>query len=802
MAPSTSGALVNTATVTAGAGQTDTAAGNNSATDTDMQGAGVADLAIAKTDNQTGYVAGAPITYVVTVTNVGPSLAAPVNVSDTVPASIIGRDGELHARRHGELRHERLGGKQRGVHGASVPAGAGNRLTIAISGTVDPGATGTLVNTAQVTVPGGAPYSDPSPANNSATDNDAPGTPQVDLVIAKTDGRTTYVPGAFLSYTLDVGNAGPSTASGFSVTDVVPAALTGVTATCVVQGLASCGSNGSVGNSVSFTNATLAPGGGNLLSIAITGTVSPATTGPLTNTATVTAGPGTTETNLANNSDTDTDNQGSGPGDLAIAKTNGQSSYVAGAPVTYTLTITNAGPSHAPAFDVSDAVPIAITGVTVSCTPTGTASCGANGSTGNSVAFTGASLDAGAGNSLTIMINGTISPDADGDLANTAHVTVPAGAGYTDPASGNNTATDTDTALPQQVDLAITKTDGQTSYVPGAPIHYALVVTNAGPSTATDVRVADTVPAAITGVTAHCVAAGLARCGTTSAPGNSVSVTNASLPPGVGNHLTITIDGTVSPDTTGDLVNTATVTAAAGALDSAPANNTATDTDTQGAGVADLLVSKTDGTAVYTPGVPITYQIVVVNVGPSHAVGFAIDDVVPAAITGVAASCVVTSGDGTCGTNNTAGNTVAFSGAALDAGSTLTVTVTGTIDPAATGDLANTATVTVPGGAGFTDPDLTNNAATDIDTLASAGQSGDHEGRRPDELCAGDPDHLHGDRDERRTVHGNRRLPERRSAGRDHQPDSDLRGDGRRQLRQPERRAQPDWKHGRQPAAR
>ena len=565
-----------------------------------------------------------------------------VNVSDTVPASITGVAASCTAAGTAGCGTNASTGNNVSFTGASVPAGAGNNLTITISGTVDPGATGNLVNTAQVAVPGGAPYSDPSPANNSATDNNAPGTPQVDLAITKTDGRTTYVPGAVITYTLEVTNAGPSTASGFSVSDAVPPALTGVTATCVVQGLGSCGSPGPAGNNVSFTNATLAPGGGNALSIAITGTVSPATTGPLANTATVTAGAGTTEANLANNSATDTDSQGTGLANLAITKTNGQSSYVAGAPVTYTLTITNAGPSHAPAFDVSDMVPAAIAGVSVSCTPSGTASCGTNGSTGNSVAFTGASLNAGAGHSLTITISGTISPDADDPLVNTAQLTVPAGAGYTDPAPGNDTATDTDTAQPQQVDLAITKTDGQTSYVPGAPIRYTLVVTNAGPSTATDVRVADTVPAAITGVTAHCVAAGLARCGTTSAPGNSVSVTNDSLPPGAGNHLTLTIEGTVSPDTTGELVNTATVMAAAGAIDTAPANNTATDTDTQGAGVADLLVSKTDGTAVYTPGLPITYQIVVINDGPSHAVGFAIDDVVPAAITGVAASCVVT----------------------------------------------------------------------------------------------------------------------------------------------------------------
>ena len=493
---------MNTATVTVGAGQTDTATGNNSATDTDTQGAGVADLAIAKTDGQSGYVAGTPITYTVTVTNAGPSLASPVNVSDAVPASITGVTASCTPAGTATCGTNASAGNNVAFTGASVPAGAGHSLTITISGTVGPGTTGNLVNTAQVTVPGGAPYSDPSPANNSATDTDAPGTPVVDLAITKTDGQAAYVPGAVITYTLEVTNAGPSTARGFSVSDAVPAALTGVTATCVVQGLGGCGSNGSVGNNVSFTNATLAPGGGNALSIAITGTVSPATTGPLANTATVTAGAGTTEANLANNSATDTDSQGTGRADLAITKTNGQSSYVAGAPVTYTLTITNAGPSHAPAFDVSDLVPAAITGVTVSCTPTGTASCGTNGSTGNSVAFTGASLNAGAGNSLTITISGTISPDADGPLTNTAQLAVPAGAGYTDPAPGNNTATDTDTAQPQQVDLAITKTDGQTSYVPGAPIHYALVVTNAGPSTATDVRVADTVPAAITGVTA------------------------------------------------------------------------------------------------------------------------------------------------------------------------------------------------------------------------------------------------------------------------------------------------------------
>ena len=84
---------------------------------------------------------------------------------------------------------------------------------------------------------------------------------------------------------------------------------------------------------------------------------------------------------------------------------------------------------------------------------------------------------------LTITIAGTIAPDATGDLVNTA--TVAAGSGATDTDPANNSATDTDTQATPEVDLAVVKDDGQTTYVPGTPISYTITVTNAGPSTAT-----------------------------------------------------------------------------------------------------------------------------------------------------------------------------------------------------------------------------------------------------------------------------------------------------------------------------
>ena len=84
--------------------------------------------------------------------------------------------------------------------------------------------------------------------------------------------------------------------------------------------------------------------------------------------------------------------------------------------ISYTITVTNAGPSTAAGFSIADNVPATITGVSVSCVVTGTGNCGTNGSSGNSVSFTAASLAPGAGNMLTLTVNGTVSASASGAL--------------------------------------------------------------------------------------------------------------------------------------------------------------------------------------------------------------------------------------------------------------------------------------------------------------------------------------------------------------------------------------------------
>ena len=262
------------------------------------------DLAISKTHvgNFTQGQTGAPFT--VTVTNSGsPSTLGVVTMTDTVPTGLTAAAASG-------------AGWTCGINGPAVtctrsdalaPGASYPPVTITVNVATD--APASVANT--VSISGGG---DVNAANNTATDviTILPGTSLADLAVTKTDGLTTYTPGTAISYTITVTNAGPSTAAGFSLSDNVPATITGVSVTCVVTGTGNCGTNGSSGNGVSFIASSLAPGAGNMLTLTVNGTISPSASGTLVNTVTVTAGPGASDPNPGNNSATDTDGDGAG----------------------------------------------------------------------------------------------------------------------------------------------------------------------------------------------------------------------------------------------------------------------------------------------------------------------------------------------------------------------------------------------------------------------------------------------------------------------------------------------------------
>ncbi|ROI06895.1 DUF11 domain-containing protein [Chryseobacterium sp. G0240] len=128
----------------------------------------------------------------------------------------------------------------------------------------------------------------------------------------------------------------------------------------------------------------------------------------------------------------------------------------------------------------------------------------------------------------------------------------------------------------------------------------------------------------------------------------------------------------------------------------------------------DLSVTKTDNRQKYTIGTINTYTITVKNNGTTTVNNAVVKDAVPSGIN---------AGDMTYTAVASAGSSTGVAGAQsgsindivkLSAGGQIVYTVTIYIHPFFSGNLVNTATVSTP--SGITDPDLSNNSATDTDT--------------------------------------------------------------------------------------
>ncbi|MEA2136771.1 MAG: large repetitive protein, partial [Solirubrobacteraceae bacterium] len=124
---------------------------------------------------------------------------------------------------------------------------------------------------------------------------------------------------------------------------------------------------------------------------------------------------------------------------LSITKTDGVTTVQPGGSLTYTIVVTNAGPSTVTAGPVTDTFPPSLTVNTWTCSAVAGSSCAATGS-GNARTGTVTLL---SGDSATFTATVTVSASATpGNLANTATV---ATSGITvDPDTSNNSATDTD----------------------------------------------------------------------------------------------------------------------------------------------------------------------------------------------------------------------------------------------------------------------------------------------------------------------------------------------------------------------
>jgi uncharacterized repeat protein (TIGR01451 family) len=198
----------------------------------------------------------------------------------------------------------------------------------------------------------------PNPADATALIT-CPALPSADLSITKTDGVTSVTAGGSTTYTLVTSNAGPSTATGATVTDTFPAGLT-CTWTCSGAGGGTCTASGS-GNISDTVNL---PAGGSVTHLAAC-TISASATGSLANTATVAAPAGVTDPTPGNNAATDTDTV-TGTGVLGVLSSTVNFGIVAPpGSSTGTMTLTNTGTAPLQVTGLTDAMaPFAATGGT------------------------------------------------------------------------------------------------------------------------------------------------------------------------------------------------------------------------------------------------------------------------------------------------------------------------------------------------------------------------------------------------------------------------------------------------------
>jgi uncharacterized repeat protein (TIGR01451 family) len=181
--------------------------------------------------------------------------------------------------------------------------------------------------------------------------------------------------------------------------------------------------------------------------------------------------------------------------------------------------------------------------------------------------------------------------------------------------------------------------------------------------------------------------------GTVTSTPASVTLTGGTVP--AGGSCTFQID--VTAPTAGTYTNTI----ASGALTTNVGSNAAATSAMLTVNpVANVSISKAGPTSVASSST-IMYTITVSNAGPDAAAGTVFADNVPAAVTGVMASCGLPTGGASCGSVSVSGNSASSTIAALPAGATITFIVTGTAPPL--GTVVNTATAIVP--SGISDPD-------------------------------------------------------------------------------------------------
>jgi uncharacterized repeat protein (TIGR01451 family) len=557
----------------------------------------VIDLELTKVVDNTTPNVGENVTFTITVENQGPSAATGVAVQDNLPSgyTFVSSNGAYN--------------DATGIWTIGDLANGGE-VSLEITASVN--ATGDYFNVAEVS-DANEDDTDSTPDNDdgdqSEDDEDSAETtpnPVIDLELTKVVDNSTPNVGENVTFTITVENQGPSAATGVAVRDNLPSGYTFVS------------SNGAYNDATGiWTIGNLANGA--TVSLEITASVN--ATGDYFNVAEVSDAneddtDSTPDNDDGDQSEDDEDSAETTPNpviDLELTKVVDNTTPNVGENVTFTITVENQGPSAATGVAVQDNLPSGYTFVS---------SNGAyNDATG---IWTIGDLANGGEVSLEI----TASVNATGDYFNVAEVS-DANEDDTDSTpdndDGDQSEDDEDSAetTPNPViDLELTKVVDNSTPNVGENVTFTITVENQGPSAATGVAVRDNLPSGYTFVSSN---------------GAYNDATGIWTIGDLANGGEVSLEITASVNATGDYFNVAEVSDAnEDDIDSTPDNDDGDQSEddedsaeTTPNPVIDLELDKKINNAFPIVGEVVTFEIEVVNQGPSTATGVVVEDQLP-----------------------------------------------------------------------------------------------------------------------------------------------------------------------------
>jgi uncharacterized repeat protein (TIGR01451 family) len=532
------------------------------------------------------------------------------------------------------------------VSTATVGAGANAYTGTAQASSANTQAEGTYCWRATYTPDSNAHYTAPDGSHTNNT-SECFTVVKPNVRILKTAANTPITAGDVASFTITTTNDGPGTATSVTVSDTLPAGITWAESPDKAQ----CGISSGV-LTCNWGNLT----SGTVTTVTVSGTTDAADCGTVPNTATVSA------TNERANSSSDNTSSASivvQCPNVRVDKTAADDNINAGETASFTITTTNDGPGTATNVVTTDTLPGGITWAEDSsdCSiSSGVLTCNWGNVTSGTV--------------KTVHVSGATTASNCGTLNNTAWVSATN--------EGTNRADNSDSAsiVVNCGAINIKKTANPAGPVTaGSPIGFTIEVWNSGAGDVTSATVTDTLPTNA-GTSWTVGGAGSSACSVN----GGVLTCNFGTIKSTDTTKTVTLSSPTTPATCGLVSNTARVTTG----NDGNASSTATVT----VECPDVHVSKV-GNGPIVAGDQAVFTIGAGNAGPGTATNVVLNDNLPAGLTwsetlDSSNACTVSTGTS---------QTLSCNWQSVAAGTTNTVTITGTSSPGNCPSISNTATV-------------------------------------------------------------------------------------------------------------